>query len=175
MKQQFTSKNTKINTKRLPTIYSKLNLERLRDKTIFDYGSGKIETVRIIREKLEAYDIDYIPYDIYNLSNADNCYALERHKEADVYICSNVLNVIKEDDIVQMIIDEIVQLSNTKPYFFKIYEGNKSEVGKQTKKDCWQRNQKTKDYLQQFDFGKISTSIVYKGFITNEKGKELLK
>ena len=175
MKQQFTSKNTSINTKRLPTIYSKLNLERLRDKTIFDYGSGKIETVRIIREKLEAYDIDYIPYDIYNLSPADNCYALERRKEADVYICSNVLNVIKEDDIVQMIIDEIVQLSNTKPYFFKIYEGNKSEVGKQTKKDCWQRNQKTKDYLQQFDFGKISTSIVYKGFITNEKGKELLK
>lgn len=175
MKQQFTSKNTSINTKRLPTIYSKLNLERLRDKTIFDYGSGKIETVRIIREKLESYDIDYIPYDIYNLSNADNCYALERRKEADVYICSNVLNVIKEDDIVQMIIDEIVQLSNTKPYFFKIYEGNKSEVGKQTKKDCWQRNQKTKDYLQQFDFGKISTSIVYKGFITNEKGKELLK
>ena len=175
MKQQFTSKNTSINTKRLPTIYSKLNLERLRDKTIFDYGSGKIETVRIIREKLEAYDIDYIPYDIYNLSPADNCYALERRKEADVYICSNVLNVIKEDDIIQMIIDEIVQLSNTKPYFFKIYEGNKSEVGKQTKKDCWQRNQKTKDYLQQFDFGKISTSIVYKGFITNEKGKELLK
>ena len=175
MKQQFTSKDTSINTKKLPTIYSKLNFEKLRDKTIFDYGSGKIETVRIIREKLESYDIDYIPYDIYNLSNADNCYALERRNEADVYICSNVLNVIKEDDIVQMIIDEIVQLSNTKPYFFKIYEGNKSEVGKQTKKDCWQRNQKTKDYLQQFDFGKISTSIVYKGFITNEKGKELLK
>lgn len=57
MKQQFTSKNTSINTKRLPTIYSKLNLERLRDKTIFDYGSGKIETVRIIREKLESYGI----------------------------------------------------------------------------------------------------------------------
>ena len=175
MKQQFTSKNTSINTKRLPTIYSKLNLERLRDKTIFDYGSGKIETVRIIREKLETYDIDYIPYDIYNLSPADNCYALERRKEADIYICSNVLNVIKEDEIVQRIIDEIIQLSNTTPYFFKIYEGNKSGIGKQTKKDCWQRNQKTKDYLQQFDFGKISTSIVYKGFITNEKGKELLR
>ena len=175
MKQQFTSKNTSINTKRLPTIYSKLNLERLRDKTIFDYGSGKIETVRLIREKLEAYDIDYIPYDIYNLSPADNCYALERRKESDIYICSNVLNVIKEDEIVQRIIDEIIQLSNTKPYFLKIYEGNKSGIGKQTKKDCWQRNQKTKDYLQQFDFGKISTSIVYKGFITNEKGKELLK
>lgn len=174
MKQQFTSKNTSINTKRLPTIYSKLNLERLRDKTIFDYGSGKIETVRIIREKLEAYDIDYIPYDIYNLSPADNCYALERRKEADIYICSNVLNVIKEDEIVQRIIDEIIQLSNTKPYFFKIYEGNKSGVGKQTKKDCWQRNQKTKDYLQHFNCSE-TIPIIYKGFITNEKGKELLK
>ena len=73
-----------------------------------------------------------------------------------------------------MIIDEIVQLSNTKPYFFKIYEGNKSEVGKQTKKDCWQRNQKTKDYLQHFNFSE-TTPMIYKGFITNEKGKELLK
>lgn len=175
MKQQFTSKYTSINTKQLPAIYSKINFEKLRDKTIFDYGSGKIETVRLIREKLETYDIDYIPYDIYNLSPADNCYALERRKEADIYICSNVLNVIKEDDIVQMIIDEIVQLSNTKSYFFKIYEGNKSGVGKQTKKDCWQRNQKTKDYLQQFDFAWIYVPVIYKGFITNEKGKELLK
>ena len=79
------------------------------------------------------------------------------------------------DEIIQMIINEIIKLSNTKPYFFKIYEGNKSGVGKQTKKDCWQRNQKTKDYLQQFDFAGIYAPIVYKGFITNEKGKELLK
>lgn len=144
MKQQFTSKDTSINTKKLPTIYSKLNLERLRDKTIFDYGSGKIETVRIIREKLESYDIDYIPYDIYNLSPADNCYALERRKEADVYICSNVLNVIKEDEIVQMIINEIIKLSNTKPYFFKIYEGNKSGVGETNKKRLLAKKSKNK-------------------------------
>ena len=175
MKQHFTSKNTSINTKKLPTIYTNINLERLRDKTIFDYGAGKIKTVRLIREKLELYDIDYIPYDIYNLSPADNCYAIERRKEADLYICSNVINVIKEDEIIQMIINEIIKLSNTKPYFFKIYEGNKSGVGKSTKKDCWQRNQKTKDYLQQFDFAGIYAPVIYKGFITNEKGKDLLK
>ena len=51
MKQHFTSKNTSINTKKLPTIYTNINLEKLRDKIIFDYGAGKIETVRIIREK----------------------------------------------------------------------------------------------------------------------------
>ena len=74
-----------------------------------------------------------------------------------------------------MIINEIIKLSNTKPYFFKIYEGNKSGIGKQTKKDCWQRNQKTKDYLQQFDFTGIYAPVIYKVFITNEKVKELFK
>lgn len=178
MKQKFSSKNTCINTTKVPAIYSKLNLEKLRNKIMFDYGAGRIETVRLIRALLEPYDIDYIPYDPYNLSEGDNCYAWENRLEADIYICSNVLNVIKEDDIVQEIIDDLTNWStkpdnNNKVFFFKIYEGDKSSIGKKSKNDCWQRNQRTKEYLNfNWDF---MYPTIYKGFITNQKGKELLK
>ncbi len=179
--QEFTSKNTSINTTKLPAIYSKLNLEKLKGKTIFDYGAGKPQTVNIIREFLEPYDIDYIPYDIYNLSDADNCYAFERRYEADIYVCSNVLNVIKEDDIIQDIINEfcvfVLHYKSTaynKPFLFKIYEGDKTKKGRKTKKDCWQRNQHTKDYIDMWDW-RFMYPLIYKGFITNLQGKELLK
>lgn len=179
--QEFTSKNTSINTKKLPVIYSKLNLEKLKGKIIFDYGAGKPQTVNMIRDFLEKYDIDYIPYDIYNLSDADNCYAFERRYEADVYICSNVLNVIKEEEIIQSIINEFFMFVlhyhsgiMNKPFFFKIYEGDKSGNGKQSQKDCWQRNQKTKDYIDNWDWS-FMNPLIYKTFITNYQGKELLK
>lgn len=180
MKQKYSSKDTSINIIKSPAIYSKLDLEKLRDKIIFDYGAGKIETVKIIRDLLDKYDIDYIPYDLFNLSDADNCYALERRLEADIFICSNVLNVIKEDGIIQEIIDDITNWStqpnpqNNKPFFFKIYEGNKTGIQKQSKKDCWQRNQRTKEYLNCFNWNFINP-LIYKQFITNEKGKEYLK
>lgn len=178
--QEFTSANTSINTKKLPAIYSKLDFEKLKGKTVFDYGAGKSETVKLIRHFLEDYDIDYIPYDLYNLSDADNCYALERKIEADIYICSNVLNVIKENDIVQNIINDITNWStspnpiNNKPFFFKIYEGNKTGIGKQSKLDCWQRNQRIKDYISLFDW-EFMYPLIYKGVITNLQGKDLLK
>ena len=60
MKQEFTSKNTSINTKKLPAIYNKIDWEKCRGKIVFDYGCGKQETINLIQELLEPYDIDYI-------------------------------------------------------------------------------------------------------------------
>ena len=170
MKQEFTSKNTSINTKKLPAIYNKINWDKARGKTVYDFGCGKPETINLIQDFLEQYDIDYIPYDPYHQSLADQTVAFERRFDADVYICSNVLCVIKEYDNVQKVINEISNYTTpykNKAFFFKIYEGDKTGQGRETKKDCWQRNQKTKDYLQQFNFGE--TTLIYKGFITNEK------
>lgn len=178
--QQYSSKNTSINTKKLPCVYNALNLSKLRSKTIFDYGAGKPETVSLIRNYLEEYDIDYIPYDLYNLSPADNTYAFERRKEADLYICSNVLNVIAEYDIIQSIISDIGEWCHkgepymTKGFIFKIYEGNKTGIGKVTKKDCFQRNCYTKDYINLFDWKDMYPTI-YKGFICNIHSKHFLR
>lgn len=177
MKQKYSSKNTLVNIKQLPMIYNKLNLEKIKGKIIFDYGAGNIKTVNMIRMLLEPYDIEYIPYDIYNLFPSDNCYALERIDEADIYICSNLLNVIEEDKICQNIINKILlNTTGNKSFFFKVYEGDKSNIGKQTKTDCYQRNMITKEYLWYFNW-KLSLyePLIYKNIITNIIGKEFLR
>lgn len=179
--QEFTGKKTSINTTKLPAIYSKLNLEKLRGKTIFDFGAGKPETCQIIRNELWKYRIDYIPYDKYNLPEELNRQNLASALTADIFICSNVLNVIKEDDIIQSIIETIAYKSlrsntqfNHKPFFFTIYDGDKSGIGKQSQDDCWQRNQKLQSYLDDFNWG-FMYPVKYKSVITNNAGKEYLK
>ncbi len=181
LKQEFTSKKTSINTTKLPAIYSKLDLEKLRGKKIFDYGAGKPETCQIIRNELWKYRIEHISYDKYNLPKEVNRRNLASALTADVFVCSNVLNVIKEDDIIQDIIETIAykSLKNVnriehKPFFFTIYDGDKSGVGKQSQDDCWQRNQKLQSYLEDFNWG-FMYPVKYKGVITNIEGKEYLK
>lgn len=181
LKQEFTSKKTSINTTKLPAIYSKLNLEKLRGKKIFDYGAGKPETCQIIRNELWKYRIEHISYDKYNLPKEVNRHNLASALTADVFVCSNVLNVIKEDDIIQDIIETIAykSLKNVnriehKPFFFTMYDGDKSGVGKQSQDDCWQRNQKLQSYLKDFNWG-FMYPVKYKCVITNIEGKEYLK
>ena len=180
MKQEFTSKNTSINTKKLHAIYNKINWDKIRGKKVFDFCCGKPETIALISELLEKYDIDYIPYDPYHQSKADQTVAYERRFDADIYICSNVLCVIKEYDNIQKIIDAIgryiiqEQPYKNKIFFFKIHEGDRSGQGKQTKKDCWQRNQKTKDYINLWNWTGMYP-LIYKGIITNVQGKVLMK
>lgn len=180
MKQEFTSKNTSINTKKLPAIYNKINWEKCRGKIVYDFGCGKPETVALISQFLEQYDVDYIPYDPYHQSKADQTVAFERRFDADIYICSNVLCIIKEYDNVQRIIDAIGRYiiqekpHQNKTFFFKIYEGDKTGQGRETKKDCWQRNQKTKDYINLWEWTNMYP-LIYKGIITNLQGKGVMK
>ena len=112
--------------------------------------------------------------------------AVNRHNlasalTADVFICSNVLNIIKENDIIQDIIETMAykSLKNTnriehKPFFVTIYDGDKSGIGRQSQDDCWQRNLKLQSYLDDFNWG-FMYPVKYKGVITNNAGKEYLK
>lgn len=180
MKQEFTSKNTSINTKKLPAIYNKIDWEKCRGKIVFDFGCGKQETINRIQELLEPYDVEYIGYDRYHQNLAEQTIAFERRFDADIYICSNVLCVIKEYENIQRIIDAISRYTTqehsyqSKAFFFKIYEGDKTGQGRQTKKDCWQRNQLTKDYINLWDWTGMNP-LIYKGIITNLQGKTLMK
>jgi hypothetical protein len=37
------------------------------------------------------------------------------------------------------------------PVYITVYEGDKSGVGRETKKDCWQRNERLYVYLEKFN------------------------
>lgn len=43
---------------------------------------------------------------------------------------------------------KIAEFTHTNKIIFKIYEGDKSGIGKITKNDCYQRNEKTENYVQ---------------------------
>jgi hypothetical protein len=60
-------------------------------------------------------------------------------------VCNNLLNVIKEDQILAEIVQHIATFDVQA--IFSVYEGNKSGIGSATKKDCYQRNETKKSYI----------------------------
>ena len=166
--QTYTSANTSVNSKRLPAIYKKIDWYRIKnrygDLIVLDIGAGKY--TQHIKEYIESKGGEYIPYDPYNLSPADNLYASANFHRANVIICSNVFNVIKEMDVIYDLHEMIIKYNV--PYFISVYEGDKSWIGHETKKGCWQRNETIDAYLincREGIFNKIITNIIYSYYI----------
>lgn len=142
--QNHTSKNTSVNKEKFPRIYTHINWEHLKDMRVLDYGCGRY--TEHIRKLMWRYDIEWYGYDPYWQIDSLNEEAL--HCEPDIIICSNLLNVIKEDLIVTEIHDIIKYRFRPQiGYFISVYQGDKTGVGRITKKDCWQRNEPTKNYM----------------------------
>lgn len=137
--QKYTSKNTSINSKRVPALFNKFCF---KGKSVLDYGCGKYP--EIIREYVESCSGEYFGYDPYNLGNE-----IPKNQMFDVVIISNVLNVIQEDEVIENIIHEAMRIANTA--IIAIYEGDKSGIGRATKKDCYQRNQSKNWYYHFID------------------------
>lgn len=159
--QKHTSKNTSVNHKKVPYIVNHIDWKQFSGGRCLDYGSGKLnpETFYII----SGEGIKYLPYDPYWLKEETNSKAMCLYPT--VVICSNLLNVIDSDKEVEYIHNYIRGLKV--PYFIRIYCGDKSGIGRETKKDCWQRNQVIEDYL-------YSDEIIYKGIITLPEYKKYI-
>lgn len=158
--QQYTSANTSVNSKRLPAIYKKIKWELFANGVVVDIGAGKY--TNHIKEFLKTWNIDYVPYDPYNLSVAENLYASCRFHEASCVICSNVFNVIKEMQVIYDLHDLITSFNV--PYFITVYEGDKSWLGHETRKGCWQRNETKEAYIinhKETLVGSVITRQVY--------------
>lgn len=166
--QTYTSANTSVNSKRLPAIYKKINWDKIKtnygDLVVLDIGAGKY--TQHIKEYIESKGGEYIPYDPYNISPADNLYASANFHRATAIICSNVFNVIKEMDVIYDLHGMITKYNV--PYFISVYEGDKSWIGHETKKGCWQRNETIDAYLiscREGIFNKVITNIAYAWYI----------
>lgn len=161
--QEFHSATTSVNSAKLPIIYKKINWDAFPPFfTVLDYGAGKY--LRHIAEFIKQKGGIYYGYDKYNQTPEYNQKCLACNP--DVILISNVYNVIKEDDIV-LEIHNLIRSFNM-PFFTTIYEGNGTNIGKGTKKGCYQRNQKTNMYLFSPDeicYHKIITIPEYKKFI----------
>lgn len=161
MIQKYTSKNTSVNHKKLPYLVSHIDWKQFKGGRCLDYGSGKLNPNTYY--EITRQGVQYLPYDPYWLEEITNNRAMSLYPT--VVICSNVLNVIAENEIVYHIHSYIRGLKV--PYFIKIYEGDKSYIRRETKKDCFQRNEETSEYL-------YHDEIIYKGIITLPKYKKYI-
>lgn len=166
--QKHSSKNTSINTVRLPAVYNKVNWykysKRPKEMHIIDIGCGKLETQNLIKNHLSYYGLSkFYPYDpnhecIASLDIVDHY--LTNSEMEKVVVCSNVLNVIDDNMALLELIAKlcnaiVIQLNDgtyrMNPCYITIYEGDKSGIGRETKKDCWQRNEQLITYLSRFN------------------------
>ena len=167
MAQTFTSSATSINRSRLPAVFSKAQFPH---KLVMDYGCGKY--VDHIREHVLSLHKTYLPYDPYNQDDDRNaatatlvCNAMCLHYPVDV-VCSNVLNVIDDDDTVRKIVRHLVEITTRSGGigYVTVYEGDRSGTGRQTGTDQYQRNEPLRSYLRFFpDTAKIRNGMIIIG------------
>ena len=162
MAQTYTSRETSINRKKLPAVYGKAELNA---RNVFDYGCGRY--TEHIREHVESLGKCYFPYDPYNVNPLDNWRSdesvtllLKNGVAVDV-ICSNVLNVIDDEEEIRYITDGIsnVVRKGGGTAYFTVYEGDRSGVGRATGEDQYQRNERLKDYLRFFTSKEVCAKV----------------
>lgn len=177
MTQNYTSAATSINSAKLPAVYTRVSDSAYQwaDK-LLDYGCGRYVThlIKYAAQHSALPEDEYYHYcwwygyDRYNRDAADNAHALDGYAENSsarrMVFCSNVLNVIDSNDVVKGIAGFLTACAiSGAAVFVTVYEGDKSGIGRATKADCYQRNEKIAEYLKYFD----KSFMVKKGVITN--------
>lgn len=140
MKQTRTSAGTSINSKRLPAIYGKHILFR---GTVIDFGCGRY--TEHIKASMPTW-CEWYGYDPYNQPAEVNAKA--EAQQADIIVCSNVLNVIDSDDAIMDALQWMhAHVKPTGAVYITVYAGDGSRVGKPTQGGkSWQRNEKLRHY-----------------------------
>lgn len=146
-KQEYDSAKTSINSKQLPAVYKLVSLPE--GSTGIDYGGGKFDNAV---EALAEKDITLYVYDPYNRTAEHNRSALKALRQnggADFAICSNVLNVIKEQEARINVLQNIKKITKTgAPVYITVYEGTGAGNEGATKSG-YQLNRKTEGYLEE--------------------------
>ena len=142
--QTISSASTSIST--INKIYKLLpEMGYEKETIILDFGCGKYNKNK---EEAEKYGYKWFGYDPYNRSEEENNLTSKLMKlvKPHIIVCSNVLNVLVEMNVMQDVLSQIYDYAaEDTDIYITIYEGDKSGVGKVTTKG-YQRNQKANDY-----------------------------
>lgn len=140
--QEYKSAGTSINSSRVPALFKKVLW--YPNGTNVDIGGGKFETAT---EYLAKCGVENLIYDPYNRSESHNKSVILKlaFNRADTATLSNVLNVIKEKDKRREVLERARKWARMT--YITVYEGNRSGIGKESKKGCWQENRRLPDYV----------------------------
>ena len=166
IEQKYTSANTSINT--VSAVYKLIDTP---NTVILDYGGGKYDTNA--EYKLQKCNSRVLVFDPYNRTPEHNSKVIQYFKlnPAKIVVCSNVLCVIKEDEIILDILGNIRDLMDYYGILYiRVYERDKTGVGCRTTKG-WQRNQCIESYIPfiQQVFGENCEIKKYKGCLLVKK------
>lgn len=147
MKQKYNSANTSVNSKRVPALFRRINW--YPGMINFDNGGGKFDTATW---HLHILGVKNLVYDPFNRSEEHNNAVLKcvAGKPVHSSTLANVLNVIAEPKVRLGILRRSYDaLDHCGVLYVWIYEGDKSGVGRETKRGCWQENRRTKSYTEE--------------------------
>ena len=180
MAQYLTSKNTSVNSTKLPAIFKKIDWEFLKfvykkeqnkdHFVVFDIGCGAY--TEHIGHWLSQREVGYYAYDPYWYGHTQEMLMrnyrsfLLREGNQGIIICSNTLNVICPWP--EVLRTKALLYEFKAPWFVSVYEGNKSGIGGISKDDCWQWNRRLKEYAT------IPHEITRKGVLTEEQYKQFI-
>lgn len=143
MDQTITSASSSVNAFKLPQSSKMIPFELYAFATGLDYGAGKFNNyVEFLKDE---YHITLYCYDKYNRSETENS-VINDVKSFQFVMCNNVLNTIKEDEVIYDITNTLAKYKCDTYYL--MYEGDKEGIGRLSRKDSYQRNQKVKSYLK---------------------------
>lgn len=152
--QEFASAETAINGKqgKLPAVFKKATIPD--GALVLDYGGGTVESEAVAQDYLNQFNATEMLYDPFNQTaehNRNVVSELRKNGGADVGICSNVLNVIKEEEVRLDLLNKIKKL--LKPgaiAYISVYEGGGSGEGAATQSGkSYQNKRKLATYLDE--------------------------
>jgi len=132
------SNSYKTSQKQIAGTYKRYKTELSQAKSVLDYGAGKYN--EMLTEYHKVNKINGRLYDPYN--EAINQLPNETF---EIVICNNVLNVVKDDEVLKNIVKTAISKAEKK-VIFKVYQGDKSGKSRITGKETFQRHCKTNDY-----------------------------
>ena len=145
LKQEYTSKDTSVNT--VAAVYKVLPKE-VSEAYILDYGGGKYNSnVEYAKDVLNSIVLVYDPYNRSKEHNFEVISFFKAHP-AKYVVCSNVLNVIKEEEVILDALQKMYKLTAKNGFIYiKVYVRDGNGIGVKTSKG-WQRNDKSDEYLK---------------------------
>ena len=157
--QEFDSAATSINSSKLPAVYNMVKFNP--GDVVVDFGGGKFDNAVNYQKD---QDVTLLVYDPYNRSaehNKDVLRVLKEHGGADAAVNSNVLNVIKETEARNAVLQNIKKITKKgAPIYITVYEGTgKGNEG--PTKSGYQLNRKTSDYMD--EISQVFSNVKRKG------------
>ena len=137
-----------------------------RHRAVLDYGGGRYDE---LTKALAERGVTNLIYDPYNRSDDHNSLVrgilTTKSRQADIALCSNVLNVVRETEARREILRDIKRMTKSDGIvFFTVYEGDKSSKGHKTSKG-WQANRPTKNYVRElkreFESVQVKGKLIY--------------